>query len=95
MAAYVIADVDVLDPDTFAGYSQRVPQTVSQYGGEYLVRGGAVESIEGAFDLHRVVVLRFDSLAQAHTWYNSPEYQAVLPARLRSTHSKVVFVQGV
>jgi uncharacterized protein (DUF1330 family) len=94
MAAYVIANVEVLDPETYLGYSQQVPQTVRQYGGEFLVRGGTVEEIEGSFGLHRVVVLRFDSVARAHAWYDSPEYQAILPTRLRATNSRVVIVEG-
>ena len=47
MAAYVIADVNVTNPELFKKYSEQVPATVEQYGGKYLIRGGEVEKAEG------------------------------------------------
>ncbi len=41
MAAYIIVDVDVQDPDIYAEYVRIVPPTISAYGGKFLVRGGA------------------------------------------------------
>lgn len=31
----------------------------------------------------------------ARTWYNSPEYQAVLPLRLKAANDRVIFVDGM
>ena len=46
MAAYVIADVNVTNPELFKKYSEQVPATVEQYGGKYLIRGGEVEKAD-------------------------------------------------
>jgi len=58
MAAYVIADVEVIDSAKFREYGNQVPATVEEYGGKYLVRGGAVEKAEGNWEPNRMVVKR-------------------------------------
>jgi uncharacterized protein (DUF1330 family) len=96
VAAYVIVDVDVTDPEAYREYTAQTPGTVAQYGGRWLVRGGAYETIEGQWSPKRIVVIAFESVEQARRWYQSPEYQAILPLRLK--HAKTNFltiVEGV
>lgn len=95
MPAFVIVDVDVKDPETYKEYRAKAAPTVLQHGGRYIVRGGAVTHIEPGWDLHRFVILEFPSVAQAQKWYASPEYQKVLPIRLRSTKSRLSIVEGL
>ena len=95
MPGYVIAHIDVTNPDGFAGYREKVPALVEQFGGRYLVRGGAVTVKEGDWSVPRLVILEFDSVAQAEHFYNSPEYQEILPLRLENTRSSLVFAEGV
>ncbi len=94
MPGYVVAEVEVTDPATYEEYRKRVPAIVAQYGGKYLVRGGAVEKKEGAWEPKRLVVLEFPSLEQARKWYHSPEYAPVLALRLKAARSKVLLVEG-
>ncbi len=94
MPGYVVAEVEVTDPATYEEYRKRVPAIVAQYGGRYLVRGGAVEKKEGAWEPKRLVVLEFPSLEQARKWYHSPEYAPVLALRLKAARSKVLLVEG-
>src|SRR5262249_26380894 len=47
MAAYVIADIEITDAAGYEEYRRRVPETVAQYGGRYMARGGVVETLEG------------------------------------------------
>lgn len=94
MAGYVIAEVDVHDPALFEEYRKLVPGTIAQYGGKYLVRGGATESKEGGWNPKRVVVLEFPSADQARKWYHSPEYAPALAMRLKAAKSKMVIVEG-
>jgi uncharacterized protein (DUF1330 family) len=93
--AYVIVDVDVQDPDAYAEYRAKAPATVAAAGGRYVVRGGGVTHVEPGWDFHRFVVLEFPSVAAARAWYRSPEYQRILPIRLRSTRSRMAFVEGL
>jgi uncharacterized protein (DUF1330 family) len=93
MVAYVIASVAITDQESYRAYQQRVPATVEQYGGRFLVRGGRREVLEGDAPLERLIVVEFPSFERAREWYASPEYQAIVPIRQR--HSQTHFITVV
>jgi uncharacterized protein (DUF1330 family) len=95
MAAYVIAEVDVRDTALFEEYRKLVPPTIAQYGGKYVVRGGAIEPKEGGWEPKRVVVLEFPTLTRAREWYHSAEYAPALALRLNAAKSRMIIVEGV
>lgn len=94
MAAYFIVELEVTDPTVFEEYRKQVSGTIEKYGGRYVVRGGACETMEGGWAPKRVVVLEFASIEQAKRWYNSPEYKPLLALRLKSSKAKMVLVEG-
>ena len=94
MAAYMIAEVSVADPEAYEEYKPLAAASIAVSAGTYLVRGGAVESLEGEPVSGRVVVIRFESLEAARDWYNSDEYQAALPLRQAAAQSRVFLVEG-
>jgi uncharacterized protein (DUF1330 family) len=94
MAAYFIVDVEVTDPVGFEEYRKLVPATIAQYGGRFLVRGGAVEQLEGDWQPGRVVVLEFPSLEQAKRWYDSEEYRDPKALRFKTAKAKMILVEG-
>ena len=95
MPAYFIVDVEVTDPAGFEEYRQLVPGTVQKYGGRFLVRGGAVETLEGDWQPKRVVVLEFPSLEQAKRWYNSEDYRDPKALRFKTAKTSLILVAGV
>jgi uncharacterized protein (DUF1330 family) len=95
VAAYVIVEVNVTDPQLFAEYAKDVPASIAAYGGKYLVRGGATETKEGGWAPKRVVLLEFPSIDQARKWYDSPEYKPLLAMRLKAASAKLILVEGV
>ena len=95
MAGYIVVDVEVHDREAYEEYRSQVLPTIEQYGGRFLVRGGAVEVLEGDWQPGRFVILEFPSRERAREWYDSPEYQAILPIRLRHARSKAILVGGV
>ncbi|MFX4224030.1 MAG: DUF1330 domain-containing protein [Thalassobaculum sp.] len=92
---YVIVQVDVQDAAKFEEYRAQVPATIKQYGGEYLVRGGQFEKLEGAEPLGRMVVLRFPSYEQAKAWYHSDEYKGPMALRHAASRANAILVEGV
>jgi uncharacterized protein (DUF1330 family) len=92
--AYLIAEVDVNDPDTFNRYAMAMPETLVPFGGRILVRGGEVDALEGAAP-KRVVVIAFDSMEKARSWWDSPAYTAIKPIRHSSAETRLFFVEGV
>jgi uncharacterized protein (DUF1330 family) len=95
MAAYVIVDLTVTDPPTMEEYRKQVPATLAKYGGRFLVRGGAHQTVEGDWKPNRVVVLEFPSLEQAKRWYDSEEYREPRAMRLRAGRANMIMVDGV
>jgi uncharacterized protein (DUF1330 family) len=95
MAAYLIADVEVTDAQAFQDYRERVPGVIAAHGGRYLVRGGAVEHLEGDRIPHRVVVLEFPDMAKLRSFYESPEYQTLIPLRQKASRATLFAVEGV
>ena len=94
MAGYVIADVEVTDPELFAEYRKLVSATIDKYGGKYLARGGESMVVEGDWTPHRTVVIEFESMDRAREWYHSEEYAPALKMRLDSANSSVIIVDG-
>ena len=95
MAGYVIVDVTVTDPVAYQEYTKLVPATIAAYGGEYIIRGGAVEVVEGDWKPARFVVLKFESVARAKEWLYSPEYTPLKQMRFASAISHMIIVDGV
>ena len=94
MAAYVIVDVTVTDPDLMAKYRELVPATLTKYGGKFVVRGGKHETMEGTWKPSRVVVLEFPSMDQAKRWYDCEEYKGPRALRMKAGRTNVVIVEG-
>ena len=95
MPAYFIFDLDVHDPAGMLQYLERVPGTLTKYGGGYIVRGGQFEVVEGDWQPARVVMLEFPDMEQAKLWYDCEEYKEMKAARFKAAKSNIVLVQGV
>ena len=95
MAAYILGQINITDVETFKRYSEKVALTVQQYGGRYLVRGGAVEKLEGSFSGRRMVVIEFRSVEAAKQWYASEEYAPLIELRLSASDGDLLLVDGV
>ena len=95
MAAYVIGEVDVMDPAAYEDYRKQVGAVVTKYGGRFIARGGRVEALEGGWSPKRLVLLEFPSLEQALKWYRSPEYAPLIKLRQKASRGKLVAIEGV
>jgi len=95
MCAYVIVEIDIVDPAGYEEYKQLASATVEKCGGKYVVRGGAAETLEGDWNPKRIVVLQFDSMQRAKEWLNSEEYREPRKMRHRTARTRMVVVEGV
>ena len=94
MAAYVIGEVDVMDPAAYEDYRKQVGAVLAKYGGRFLARGGKVEALEGGWSPKRLVLLEFPSMEQALKWYRSPEYAPLIKLRQKASRGKLVALEG-
>jgi len=95
MAAYLIALIDVKDPEAYQAYVARSPAAIAKYNGRFLARGGQSVSLEGDAVGSRIVVIEFPSLEHATTFYASPEYQEAKLLREGAAVGRFFAVQGV
>jgi len=95
MRAYVIVDIEVLDPVKYEEYRMLAQSSLAVYGGRYLVRGGRTEAFEGSWAPGRLVILEFDSPARAKEWYNSPEYGKARAARRNAAKFNMMLAEGL
>jgi uncharacterized protein (DUF1330 family) len=93
MAAYALSIVEVTDPDTFSTYVDAVGPIVERHGGRYLTVGTVAHVLEGVPGPGSVVLIRFDDLAAARNWYESDDYQAIVPIRHRTARTTVVLFE--
>ena len=94
MPGYVIADVTVTDPETYADYRALTPGSIAAFDGRFLVRGGEHEVIAGDWTPGRLVLVAFDSLARAAAWYDSPAYVEARAIRQRASTGTLVMTEG-
>ena len=95
MAAYLIANLTIRDPQKFEAYRQAVPAVIAAHGGRYLARGGKITVKEGAPALARLIILEFPDMAALHAFYDSAEYAPLLALRLATADGDVAFVEGI
>jgi uncharacterized protein (DUF1330 family) len=96
MAAYLIVNIAAIHDDRkYAEYRHRVTETIRAVGGEYLVRGGHVDVLEGSWQPNRVVVVRFPSAQAAQSWWSSPAYTELKQMRQDSAVTEMILVEGI
>jgi uncharacterized protein (DUF1330 family) len=94
-AGYVIADIEVKDPEAYADYRGLSTAAAEKHGGEFLVRGGATETLEGGWQPSRFVIIRFESVEAARRWYESPDYSEARAVRQRAAESTLLLAEGI
>ncbi|MBL8342497.1 MAG: DUF1330 domain-containing protein [Rubrivivax sp.] len=95
-AAYIVVESKISDPEQFKKYMAAAPEIVKSFGGEYVVRGGRIEVLEGRWQPPRMTVLRYPSFEAARKMYDSPAYVAARQLRAGATEIfNMVLVEGV
>ena len=95
MAAYVVVEISIRDPETYERYEVMAPPSIAQYGGRYIVRGGRTHCLEGSWDAARFVMLEFPTLDAAREWWSSPEYAPAKALRQACSHTDMLLVEGL
>ncbi len=91
---YIYAEVEVTDPELYAGYQPKAAAAIAAFGGRYLVRGGDPQVVEGDRPPKRAVILEFDSPERAREFYHSPQYQEALAIRQKASTAHLVMLNG-
>lgn len=95
MAAYVIYEGKVTDPERYERYRTKAAGSVIAAGGRYLVRGGEIDVLEGEPPAGRTAVLEFPTRQAALDWYRSDEYTSIRRLRDGAAQARLYIVDGV
>tara|TARA_A100001035_G_C27510714_1_gene376288 strand:- start:112 stop:402 length:291 start_codon:yes stop_codon:yes gene_type:complete len=95
LPTYLIAEVNLKNPEAYSEYLSEVPNIISKYNGEYLVRGGKISHHEGEWKPKRMVVVKFPNRKKALEFYDSKEYKKFKIIRNKVTDSNLIFVDGI
>jgi len=93
MSAYVVIHASVKDADKFKEYGAAAGPIVKAHNGELVTAGHLKSVLHGDEPRDRCVIIKFDDVAAAEGWYNSPEYQAVIPIRNEALDSVFIVVE--
>lgn len=95
MAAYVIYQGEVTDPERYEQYKPLAAESIAAAGGRYVVRGGDMETLEGEPPAGRTVVVEFPSKEAAVAWYHGEGYTKARQVRAGAARARLYVVDGV
>ena len=90
MTAYVIGQITVKDPENWAEYRRKVPDTLVPWGAELVLRGTQAKVLSGQHPHTDTVVIRFPSMEAVAEWHNSAAYQALVPLRMQAAEVDLI-----
>jgi uncharacterized protein (DUF1330 family) len=93
---YVVVTIKAIqDQAAFKEYADRVAPIIERLGGKYLAIDREPEIKSGQWPYVRTVIVGFPSLQVAKSWYDSSEYQEIVPLRLRAIDANIAFVRDL
>ena len=95
MPAYVVTEIEVLDPVRYEDYKKMSPVSIQAYGGRFIVRGGKTETLEGKWSPKRFVVIEFPSVERAKACWSSAEYAAAKKLRQEIARTEMIVVESL
>ena len=95
MSAYIVASVNVTDPEKYKNYMALSPAAIDAAGGKFIVRGGNPEILEGDWSRPRVVIIEYPTREAAKAFYDSTLYVAARAHREGAAEFSMIVVDGV
>jgi uncharacterized protein (DUF1330 family) len=92
--AYLVAQIEIHDPQGYDAYRSRTGAVIERFGGKFLVRGGTLHPLEGEPEFSRLVIIEFPNLEAAQGFYDSADYQELIPHRTANARSMLLIAEG-
>ena len=94
MAGYLIAQLNIINLEPYKKYIEKVTPLVKKYSGEYIVRSGRYEVVQGKWLYPRNVIIKFPSYQEALDFDKSEEYKPVKKIREDNSHGNIIIIEG-
>jgi uncharacterized protein (DUF1330 family) len=95
MPAYVLAMVEILQPERYPEYAPMAARAVEAFGGRYIARGGRQEALEGEWSPKRIAMIEFENMEKAKAWWNSEQYREAKALRQAIARTTLLVVEGL
>jgi uncharacterized protein (DUF1330 family) len=95
MAAYLLAESQITDQATYDSYKRQVAPVIAKFGGQFIVRGGPIEVLEGTWQPSKLVIIEFPDMGTLKSWYTSAEYAPLLALRQSAATDHLIAVEGL
>ena len=79
--AFAIGQVTIKNQQHWQKYKTALAVTLKTYHGRLVYRGAVHDVLAGNKSHTDVVLIEFSSIDALTTWFNSTEYQAIIPLR--------------
>ena len=93
MSVFMLVEITVKDQALYDQYLVQIPAVIRKYKGRYIVRSSKITPASGGWKPDRIIMMQFDTLADLHTCFGSPEYKAFGPIREKSTITRSVVIE--
>jgi len=84
MSAYLVASVDIHDPETYRKYEQGATEILKDFKRKSHVSDLGWELYEGDVGANHFVIVEFESMDEIKRFYNLDSYKEVMKLRLAS-----------
>ena len=96
MSAYMIAQIEIHDPEEYQNYLAGFMPIFQRYGGELLATTkNDTTVIEGEWAYPKTVIMKFPNVDKAREWHHDPEYIQLAKHRHRSARANLVLIGGM
>lgn len=95
MSVFIILRIKVTNPEDYVTYATQTEALAAKAGGRFIVKGGDYLMIEGTDPEIRLAIIQFPSREAALGWYNSADYQRVVPIAHSASQREMMMVDGV
>lgn len=95
MSVYVVAQGRIENRELLDKYVAQALPTISAHGGRVVAFDETPDVVEGTVEYPRTVIVEFATREAFRAWYDSPEYQAILPQRFEAAPGTLIVAQGL
>ncbi|MFK5986835.1 MAG: DUF1330 domain-containing protein [Pseudomonadota bacterium] len=92
--AYLIGNITIKDSEKWSEYRDKIPATLVTWGGKLVFRGKKVDTLGGEHKHIDNVIIQFPDIDALNNWFNSPEYQQLIPIRKLAADVDLVSYQA-
>ena len=90
----IVDELSVSDQETIKDYIKKAGVTIKANGGE-LLASGVPEALEGEWLPKRCVLVKFETMEKLKSWWNSDEYQTLIPLRTSVSENNIIIIDGL